>query len=147
MDRLAAHNLIGTNTRVSRLGNVLIIVTRKDSTLTLADAAALTNAALQHLALADPKAVPAGVYAKKWLTTLALWPAIEPKVIPCENVRATLAAVESGNAEAGIVYQTDARISSHVNLAFSATGSQAPVISYPLAQVKTPPTRKPRKAL
>ena len=139
MDRLVAKDLIDTNTRVSHLGNALVVVTRTDSTLALTSAADFTNAAIQHLALGDPKAVPAGVYAKKWLTNLSLWPAVEPKVVPCENVRAALAAVEAGNAEAGIVYQTDARISSKVKIAFNASGPEVPAISYPLARVKNAP--------
>ena len=139
MDRVAAKDLINTNSRVSRLGNALVVVTRIDSTLAFNSAADLTNAAIQHLALGDPKAVPAGVYAKKWLTNLSLWPAIESKVVPCENVRAALAAVEAGNAEAGIVYQTDAHISSKVKIALTATGPEVPAISYPLALVKTAP--------
>jgi molybdate transport system substrate-binding protein len=139
MDRVSALGLIATNTRVSLLGNTLVVVVRTDSTRPPASAADLTNAAIQHLALADPKAVPAGVYAKKWLANLSLWPVIEPKVIPCENVRAALAAVESGNVDAGIVYQTDARISSRVKIAFAASGPGAPAISYPLALVKNAP--------
>lgn len=139
MDRLAGRGLIATNTRASRLGNTLVVVVRTDSPLAFASASDLTNAALRHLALADPRAVPAGVYAKQWLGRLALWSAVEPRVVPCENVRAALAAVESGNAEAGIVYGTDARISSRVKIAFTATGPGVPAISYPVALVKNAP--------
>jgi phosphate-selective porin OprO and OprP len=52
------------------------------------------------------------------LTQQQLWPAIEPKVVPTENVRAALAAVESGNVEAGVVYKTDAGISKKVKVAY-----------------------------
>ena len=52
------------------------------------------------------------------------------------NVRAALAAVESGNAEAGIVYKTDALISKKVQVAFEVPLADGPVISYPVALVK-----------
>ena len=61
-----------------------------------------------RVALANPAAVPAGVYAKAYLERVGLWRAIAPKVIPMENVRAALAAFEGGNVDAAIVYVTDA---------------------------------------
>src|SRR4029079_18053027 len=63
---------------------------------------------VERIALADPRAVPAGVYAKQYLERAGIWKRIESKVIPTENVRAALAAVKAGNADAAIVYRTDA---------------------------------------
>jgi len=51
-----------------------------------------------------------------YLTRLGLWQKLEPKIVPTENVRAALAAVESGNVDAGFVYATDAKISSEVRI-------------------------------
>jgi molybdate transport system substrate-binding protein len=136
MDSLAKKGLIDPATRKSRLGNTLVVVVAADSTLQINSAADLTNAAVKQIALADPKAVPAGVYAKAWLTQQQLWPAIEPKVVPTENVRAALAAVESGNVEAGVVYKTDAGISRKVKVAYEVPAKDAPDISYPMALVK-----------
>jgi molybdate transport system substrate-binding protein len=62
---------------------------------------------VERIALADPRAVPAGVYAREYLTRAGLWAQLEKKVIPTENVRAALAAVKAGNADAAIVYRTD----------------------------------------
>jgi molybdate transport system substrate-binding protein len=62
----------------------------------------------RRVALANPAAVPAGVYARQYLEKVGLWRAVEPKVIPTENVRAALAAFEGGNVDAAIVYVTDA---------------------------------------
>ncbi len=90
-------------------------------------------------ALADPQAVPAGIYAKEYLEKLKLWTAVEPKVIPTENVRAALAAVESGNVDAGIVYKTDAAISQKVKVAFEVPVGEGPKISYPMALMKDSP--------
>ena len=136
MDSLAKKSLIDPATRKSRLGNALVVVVAADSTLQINSASDLTNSTVKQIALADPKAVPAGVYAKAWLTQQQLWPAIEPKVVPTENVRAALAAVESGNVEAGVVYKTDAGISKKVKVAYEVPSKDAPVISYPMALVK-----------
>jgi molybdate transport system substrate-binding protein len=48
-------------------------------------------------------------------------------------VRAVLAAVESGNVDAGVVYRTDALISRKVKVAFEVPPEYSPKISYPLA--------------
>jgi len=64
---------------------------------------------VKTIALADPSSVPAGVYAKEYLTKKGLWDRVAMKVVPCDNVRAALAAFESGNADAAIVYRTDTK--------------------------------------
>jgi molybdate transport system substrate-binding protein len=69
---------------------------------------------------------------------------LKDKVVPTENVRAALAAVESGNAEAGFVYKTDAMISKKVKVAMEISGADAPKISYPVAVVKN--SKEPEKA-
>jgi len=47
-----------------------------------------------------------------------------------------LAAVESGNAEAGFVYKTDALISKKVKIAIEVPLSEGPKITYPVAVLK-----------
>jgi molybdate transport system substrate-binding protein len=136
MDGLVEKNFIDPDTRKSRLGNSLVVVVAADSALQIQSASDLTNASVKQIALADPKAVPAGIYAKAWLTRQQLWTAIEPKVVPTENVRGALAAVESGNVEAGVVYKTDAGISKNVKVAYEVPAADLPVISYPMALVK-----------
>jgi molybdate transport system substrate-binding protein len=136
MDGLEKKGLIDTATRKSRLGNSLVVVVAADSPLQIQAASDLTNATVKQIALADPKAVPAGVYAKAWLERQRLWPMVEPKVVPTENVRAALAAVESGNVEAGVVYKTDAGISRKVKVAYEVPAADTPVISYPMALIK-----------
>ena len=136
MDGLAKKGLIDSATRKSRLGNNLVVVVASDSKLTISSASALTNGNIQKIALAEPKTVPAGIYARQWLEKVSLWPAVETKVIPTENVRAALAAVESGNVEVGVVYKTDAGISKKVKVAYEVPAKDAPEISYPVALVK-----------
>jgi molybdate transport system substrate-binding protein len=133
MDALEQKGLILGETRESRLSNSLVIVTAVDSGIKINSPADLTGAKIRRIALADPKAVPAGIYAKSFLEKQNLWSAVEPKVVPTDNVRAALAAVESGNIEAGIVFKTDAAISKKVKVAYEVPLQDSPKISYPMA--------------
>lgn len=85
----------------------------------------------RRIALADPESVPAGIYAKQYLMSIGLWPRVRKKIIPTENVRAALAAYESGNAGATIVYATDTKKGRRVQ--------HGPPISYPFATIKGSP--------
>lgn len=136
MDQLDKKNLLVKGTRTNLISNSLVIVVASDSTTLLPNAHGLTNRNIKRLALADPKTVPAGIYAKEYLSKLRLWPALEPKVVPTDNVRAALAAVESGNVEAGIVYKTDAAISKRVKVTCEVPRAEGPAISYPVALLK-----------
>jgi molybdate transport system substrate-binding protein len=137
MDRLAKGGLIDPATCVDRLGNTLVVVTPAGSSLQIQSAADLAGAGVKQIALADPKAVPAGVYAKEWLEKFKVWDAVEPKVVPQENVRASLAAVASGDVDAGVVYKTDAAISKNVKIVYEVPRADGPDIRYPMALVKT----------
>lgn len=88
----------------------------------------------RRIAIANPEAVPAGVYAKQWLQRRGIWPALAPKMIPMENVRGALAAVEAGNADSAIVYATDARIARRARVA--EVVNDGPPIVYPAAVLR-----------
>jgi molybdate transport system substrate-binding protein len=142
MDGVAAAGLVRAQDRVDVLSNVLVAVVPLNPALKLAAPADLP--ALGRLALADPQAVPAGVYARTWLESIGLWDKVKDHVIPTLNVRAALAAVESENADAGIVYRTDAAISKRVKVAFEVPRDKGPAIVYPLAPLAA--SKKPEAA-
>ncbi|HEX3556540.1 MAG TPA: molybdate ABC transporter substrate-binding protein [Thermoanaerobaculia bacterium] len=138
MDDLEKRGLLAKGTRRSLLSNTLVVVVPADSSLTIASPADLATPKVKALALAEPQTVPAGIYAKDWLKSQKLWSRVIDKVIPTENVRAALGAVESGNVSAGIVYKTDAGISKKVKIAYEVPAAGAaggPKISYPLAVI------------
>ena len=139
MDGLEKAGLVVPGTRKSVLSNTLVIVAPEESRTRISSEKDLADARVGRLALAEPASVPVGVYSKKFLEGVGLWAAVAPKVIPTENVRATLAAVESGNVDAGIVYKTDALISRKVRIAFEVPAARGPAISYPFALVKGAP--------
>ena len=133
MDSLQRAGLVSGADRVNVLSNALVAVVPAASSLKLVAAGDLVS--VRRLALADPQAVPAGVYARKYLESLGLWERLLDKVVPTLNVRAALAAVESENVDAGIVYRTDAAISKRVRVAFEVPPGQGPKIVYPLAPI------------
>lgn len=135
MDTLARAGCIVPDTRCSFLSNSLVIVVPADSELKFASARDLATPAIRRIALAEPQTVPAGIYAREYLQQQGLWPAVADRIIPTENVRAVLAAVESGNVAAGIVYRTDALISKRVRIAFAVPPGEGPAISYSLAAI------------
>ena len=137
-DALEQKGLLASGSRKDLLGNSLVIITTPDLA-PMTSPAELTNANFQHVALGDVKTVPCGTYAKIYLEKQGLWAVVGPKVIPFDNVRAVLAAVETGNVEAGIVYRTDALISHKVKVAYAIAAADGPRIAYPLARLKDSP--------
>jgi molybdate transport system substrate-binding protein len=137
MDSLEKKDLLLPGTRRSLLSNVLVIVVPADSNAVLKSAADLAKPEIKKLALAETQTVPAGIYAREYLEKIGLWDAVKNKIVPTENVRAGLAAVESGNVDAGIVYKTDSLISKKVKIAVEIPASEGPKISYPVAVLKS----------
>jgi molybdate transport system substrate-binding protein len=136
MDGLEAKGLIENGTRKDRLSNSLVIVVSAENGAAINSPQDLANPSIKRVALGDPRAVPIGVYAREYLEKLKLWDAVRPKVVATENVRAALAAVEAGNADASIVYKTDAAISKKVKVAFEVPLEEGPKIKYPMAMLK-----------
>jgi len=137
MDALSAAGMINGDTRKTLLSNTLVIVVNAVDGAPVTSPADLASDAVRRLALAQPETVPAGIYAREYLLKLGLWEKLQRKILPTENVRACLATVEAGNADAGIVYKTDALISKKVRVAFDVPAHDGPAIAYPLAVVKT----------
>jgi molybdate transport system substrate-binding protein len=107
-----------------------------DSKLGLSAPKDLSRADVKRIALAEPSSVPVGVYSKKYLTDEGWWEKVRAKVVPVQDVRATLASVESGNVEAGFVYKTDAAISKKVKIVYEVPLDKGPKITYPVAIMK-----------
>ena len=132
MDVAEAAGAIDPATRTPLLTNRLAIVTRRGGPR-VTDIRALTGESVRRIAIGDPAAVPAGVYAQRYLRTVKLWDALQSKLVPVGNVRAALAAAASGSVDAAFVYETDVASSPDVALAFVVSGPDAPRIVYPAA--------------
>jgi molybdate transport system substrate-binding protein len=144
MDGLEKKNLIVKETRKSRLSNSLVIVIAPIHGAAISKPKDLASESVKRIALAEPRTVPAGIYARDFLQKQKLWSEVNSKIVPTENVRGALAAVEAGNADAAIVYKTDAAISKKIKVAYEVPVKDAPAISYPIALVKE--AKNPEKA-
>jgi len=136
MDNLDKKGRLEPGTRKNLLSNQLVIIVPADSKLDVSSPKDLLKADVKKIALAEPSSVPVGVYTSKYLTDAGLWDQVKPRVVPVQDVRATLAAVESGNVEAGFVYKTDAAISKKVKVVYEVPLDKGPKITYPVAIVK-----------
>jgi molybdate transport system substrate-binding protein len=134
MDSLQKSKLIIPETRKTLLSNTLVIVVPEDSNTVFSSAQDLTKIR-GYIAIGEPQSVPVGIYTKEYLKKINIWSKIIDRLVPTENVRAALAAVELGNADAGIVYKTDAEISKKVKIAYEVPVAEGPKISYPVAIV------------
>ena len=138
MDYLAGEGAIEPASRFDLLGNRLVLIAPADSRLRLAIEPAFPLVAAldgQRLAMGDPDHVPAGMYAKAALIHLGIWPALTGHLALTADVRAALTLVERGEAAAGIVYATDAAITSRVRMAGTFPADSHPPITYPAAIV------------
>ncbi len=139
MNELAKRRLIVPASRVTFLGNRLVVAAAAGTTVRIPSR---PPAALARVLTAGPIAmadtpVPAGRYGQQALEALGVWKQVAPRVVRAENVRATLALVERGAAPLGIVYATDAKASTRVRIAGVFPASTHPAITYPIARLTT----------
>lgn len=139
MDDVAAHGALAPGTRHDLLGNGLVLVAPRSSTFTvdLEDPATLLHAlGRRNLAVALPRAVPAGRYASEALHALGLWNALQPKLAMSRDVRAALELVAAGECPLGIVYRSDAVSEPRVRIVAVFPPSSHKPIVYPMAIVR-----------
>jgi molybdate transport system substrate-binding protein len=144
MDQLGQAGLLLPGTRHTLLANTLAIVVAVEGGAPVKTVGDLAQAGVRRIAIGEPATVPAGTYAKQYLQRIDLWQPLLGKLVPLDNVRAVLAAVESGNAEAGIVYRTDALISRKVRAVVEVPSAEGPKITYPAAVINA--TKQPGAA-
>lgn len=138
MDALAEKGLLLEGSRRDLLQNTLVLIMNSRITK-VSDFSDLQNGAIKRIALGDPESVPAGQYGKAVLTTLGLYDALVAKFVFAKDVRQVLSYVETGNAEAGLVYATDAKGSDQVTVVEKAPANAQPPIVYPVAVIGNSP--------
>jgi molybdate transport system substrate-binding protein len=132
MDELQKKDLIVADTRRDLLSNRLVLIVPEDKS-DASDLKDLTNANIERIAIGDPRSVPVGQYAEQALTKLDLLQEVQSKLVLGNNVRQVLQFVESGNAQAGIVYATDAKTSTKVKVVQIIDAKLHKPIVYPIA--------------
>lgn len=133
-DYLAKRGLTQGKARIIA-GNRLVLIVPEDRTRRVSVAPGFDLTAMLgprgRWTTGDPDSVPVGRYAREALIRLGAWERAAPRLARAENVRSALAFVERGDAEAGIVYATDARASTKVAVAGLFPASSYSRIAYP----------------
>jgi molybdate transport system substrate-binding protein len=135
MDDLESKGLITAGTRENILHNSLVLIAPLDSKLQGPEG--LADRSTRLIAVGDPASVPAGQYAQQTLNALHLNDQVKGKLVLGKDVRQVLTYVETGNADAGFVYTTDARTSGRVRVVATMPETAHEPIVYPAAVVKT----------
>lgn len=135
MDRLVQAGRVDSAEVVKLLSNELVVAVPAARSQKIGALEELADSAVEYIALGDPDHVPAGRYAKQSLERAGLWPALSGKIVSAQDVRAALAFVETGEADAGIVYATDAKMSKRVRVDFRIPAQWQPEITYVMAPI------------
>ncbi|MBE3587619.1 MAG: molybdate ABC transporter substrate-binding protein [Thermoanaerobacteraceae bacterium] len=141
MDQLAAEGLLEGDSRLNLLRNELVVVTPKNAA-PLKDFNDLAGPEVKNIALGHPDTVPAGQYTRESLTNLKLWDKLQPKLVMANDVRQVLTYVETGNADAGFVYRSDALMGKNVQVALTVPDNLHKPIVYPAAVLKNAPQKE-----
>lgn len=147
VDQLEKAGLLLDGTRRTLLANTLVVVIAAEGGAPVRTLADLVKADVRRIAIGEPATVPVGTYTKEYLQKTGDWKKLTDKLVPLDTVRAALAAVESGNAEAGFVYKTDALASKKVKIAIEVSVGEGPKITYPVAVLKDSKQAEAAKAL
>jgi len=146
MNKVEEGGRVVAGTRTTLLSNRLTVVANTDSPYQFSNPADLATLAYRQLVLADPDAVPAGIYAKEWLSSQpnpggagTLWDAVSARVVPALDVRAALALVKSDPGLIGIVYRTDVVASDQVRILYEVPETVKPKIVYAAAAISGGP--------
>ncbi|MBO0586762.1 molybdate ABC transporter substrate-binding protein [Sporosarcina sp. E16_8] len=144
MDTLEKDNIIKSDTRVDITTNTLVVIRQKNGGNSSLNEDNLFTSKIEHVAIGNPDTVPAGVYAKEALTKLGEWETLEPKFVFGKDVRQVLTFVETGNAEMGIVFTTDAQSSDKVEVISKIDPTLHSSAIYPGAVITA--TKQPKAA-
>lgn len=137
MNALQDKNLILPDTRRNLLTNSLDLIVPSNSRLNIDSFSQLTGTNVKRIAVGEFRSVPVGQYSEELFQKLGILQQVKPKLVFGNNVRNVLAAVESGNADAGIVYTTDAKTSDKVRVVATASENLSSPIVYPIAVISS----------
>lgn len=136
MDALAKESLLLDSSRINLLENKVVLIVPKNSALGIKSFDDLAKDTVKTVAIGDPASVPAGQYGEQVLTYLKIKDKVEAKANLGTDVRQVLTWVEGGNADAGIVYSTDAATTDKVTVVCEAPADSVQKIIYPVSIIK-----------
>ena len=134
METLEKEGLILDGTKKELLENKLVLIVPKDSKLGITSFEDILKAPL--IALGDPESVPVGQYAEEVFTSLNNLDDVKKQATYGKDVTEVLSWVSTGNADAGVVYATDAKSCDSVTVVAEAPEGSTSRVIYPAAVVK-----------
>jgi molybdate transport system substrate-binding protein len=137
MDTLDKEGLVITSSKVDLLKNEIVLIVPKALPVMVGSFGDVATDAVSKIALGDPASVPAGQYAQDTFNYLKIWDKVSGKAILGSDVKQVLSWVDSGNADCGIVYKTDALSDSSVKIVAEAPNGSHTQVIYPAAILKT----------
>lgn len=133
MQALSDAGLMDDSTIKDIVENKVVLITPKDGTK-LASFEELAN--VKQIGVGEPETVPVGQYTAEVFENLKLTDVLKDKLVYAKDVREVLSWVETGNVDAGVVYETDAKISDKVEISCTAPEGSHKRVIYPVGVVK-----------
>ncbi len=130
MEFLESRRLVDVSSIRDVLGNELVVVAL-DEGLGIDELEDLLDDRVSRIAVADPDLAPAGSYARAALESRGIWDLLVSKTLLAKDVRAAMSYVAMGNADAGIVYRTDAASAPNLRIVYAVPAAAHPSIRYP----------------
>ncbi|OAB47615.1 molybdate ABC transporter substrate-binding protein [Paenibacillus antarcticus] len=135
LQALVDKQLIQEDKSMNLLTNELVVVVPTEGKVVISHVSDLSHEDVTKVAVGIPESVPAGNYAKEALTKSNLWDTLQSKIVQAKDVRQVLQYVETGNVDAGFVYQTDALTSDKVKVIVTVDPTTYTTIEYPMGIV------------
>ena len=127
IEQLSADKFVDTESLSTIAKNKLVLIGTNKKFQSL-------NALLtaETISIGNPETVPAGTYAAAALRKAGIYDQLlqKKKLVFAENARQILTYVEHGDAEAGIVYNTDAQLCSACQTSFEISDSDTGPVLY-----------------
>lgn len=136
MTTLKDAQLMSDDTVKNILGNEVVLIVPKDSTTTITSFDQLVDPSITKIGIGEPSSVPVGQYAVDVFNFYKVMDQIQSKIINGKDVKEVLTWVETGNVDAGVVYSTDAKVSTSVKVVAIAPADSHKAIVYPAGVVK-----------
>ncbi|WP_223069449.1 molybdate ABC transporter substrate-binding protein [Paenibacillus caui] len=136
MNSLLKEGYIAPDLTKNFLTNELVLIVPQNGSVQIDSLEDLNDSQVGNIAIGTPESVPAGKYAEQTLTFYKLWDGLAPKLVQTKDVKQVLSYVETGNADAGFVYKTDAASSKGVKIVLSTDPESHDAIEYPAGVIK-----------
>ncbi len=129
MDALEAKGLLLENTKVNLLENKVVLIVPASSTKGISSFNDCMTPKVSLIAIGDPAITPLGQYAEEIFTYLNGWDSVRKKASLGYDIKQVISWVESGTADCGIVFSTEALLTKKVKIVAEApSGSVSPVV-------------------